>query len=612
MDKVSNRIINYILELHSRTIFILSFGSILLYLFVLLVLFPYFGTSVYFFMFIPALVISGFYGKKASRISIIGLTILTIWFHYYSNQSISDFIFQILILSFIIYLVAFTLATLRDIYIQFKKELENNKRIESEYLKKQQALIDSEQRMSSIYNYASMGFFRTTATGRIIIANQAYIYMLGYSNLEDIINSNTDLAFHQSFHNHYFIDRLNNFNIIKGFENEWKTKYDHKIFVRETTWAVKNKDGDIIFYDGVVEDISEKKIAEYDLKSSEERFRSLFENATVGFFRRNPNGRIIMANPAFINMLKSLTFKQMAIFNPENEESEYIFKNSKFVSTLEFKNKISGFETEFTLADNSRLVISETAWRVKNTIGDTAFYEGIVEDITLRKNAEENASKYMIQLEKEIAERKNAQATLAQSQEKYRDLVEKTRIAILVDNLEGQFVFYNQRFADLFGYDYNELIAKSYDFIVYKDDLDLVKQYHFNRVSNINSTPRYEFRGVRKDGYLVYLEADVVLETENSIVTGTHAYLWDITERKKYEIEREKLVQDLTKAVTEIKTLSGLLPICSNCKSIRDDTGYWHDIESYIDTHSEAQFSHGLCPKCLKKLYPDYYEEEES
>lgn len=79
----------------------------------------------------------------------------------------------------------------------------------------------------------------------------------------------------------------------------------------------------------------------------------------------------------------------------------------------------------------------------------------------------------------------------------------------------------------------------------------------------------------------------------------------DITSRKQSEAEREKLIKGLEKALSEVKALSGLLPICASCKKIRDDRGYWNQIESYISHHSEAQFSHGICPECAKKLYPD-------
>jgi PAS domain S-box-containing protein len=86
------------------------------------------------------------------------------------------------------------------------------------------------------------------------------------------------------------------------------------------------------------------------------------------------------------------------------------------------------------------------------------------------------------------------------------------------------------------------------------------------------------------------------------------AVVRDITARKQSEAERDQLIQDLHDALANVKSLSGLLPICAGCKKIRDDQGYWSQVESYIQKHSEAKFSHGLCPDCLKKLYPDLVE----
>ena len=76
--------------------------------------------------------------------------------------------------------------------------------------------------------------------------------------------------------------------------------------------------------------------------------------------------------------------------------------------------------------------------------------------------------------------------------------------------------------------------------------------------------------------------------------------------RVKAEKQREAVIEDLKKALSEVKNLSGLLPICSHCKKIRDDKGYWNQLESYIENHSEAQFSHGICRECARKLYPDF------
>jgi DNA-binding NtrC family response regulator len=82
-------------------------------------------------------------------------------------------------------------------------------------------------------------------------------------------------------------------------------------------------------------------------------------------------------------------------------------------------------------------------------------------------------------------------------------------------------------------------------------------------------------------------------------------------ERKKMETEREALVHELKEALAKVKLLSGFLPICSLCKKIRDDKGYWQQIESYISEHSDAEFSHGLCEECAKKFYPEYCKKGE-
>ena len=74
--------------------------------------------------------------------------------------------------------------------------------------------------------------------------------------------------------------------------------------------------------------------------------------------------------------------------------------------------------------------------------------------------------------------------------------------------------------------------------------------------------------------------------------------------------ELRRLNAELQEALAKVKTLSGLLPICANCKRIRDDEGYWHDVAVYIRDHSEAEFSHGLCPDCAKKFFPEFYEDE--
>lgn len=89
------------------------------------------------------------------------------------------------------------------------------------------------------------------------------------------------------------------------------------------------------------------------------------------------------------------------------------------------------------------------------------------------------------------------------------------------------------------------------------------------------------------------------LERSISIALARHADM----------MELRRLNRELEQALNKVKTLSGFLPICASCKKIRDDKGYWQQIESYIRDHSEAEFSHGICPECAKKLYPEYYDK---
>jgi len=82
-------------------------------------------------------------------------------------------------------------------------------------------------------------------------------------------------------------------------------------------------------------------------------------------------------------------------------------------------------------------------------------------------------------------------------------------------------------------------------------------------------------------------------------------------ERKNAQLKQERLIAELREAMDKIKTLGGLLPICANCKRIRDDKGYWNLLESYIKEHSGAEFSHGICPPCMKQLYPGFKATQE-
>jgi hypothetical protein len=100
-------------------------------------------------------------------------------------------------------------------------------------------------------------------------------------------------------------------------------------------------------------------------------------------------------------------------------------------------------------------------------------------------------------------------------------------------------------------------------------------------------------------------------EQNEQLQKSTESLQLEIEQRRQMEVEREALVQYLQKALSEVKTLSGFIPICASCKKIRDDKGFWNQIEAYIRDHTEAEFSHGICPDCEKKLYGDILRRDQ-
>jgi len=102
----------------------------------------------------------------------------------------------------------------------------------------------------------------------------------------------------------------------------------------------------------------------------------------------------------------------------------------------------------------------------------------------------------------------------------------------------------------------------------------------------------------------------VLSGTRPSRTPAHRAWVQLIVAQAATAIERQQLIAQLRSALAQVRTLSGLLPICASCKKIRDDSGYWHQVEEYIQSHSQAAFSHSLCPECAHELYPEYFDQD--
>jgi len=122
----------------------------------------------------------------------------------------------------------------------------------------------------------------------------------------------------------------------------------------------------------------------------------------------------------------------------------------------------------------------------------------------------------------------------------------------------------------------------------------LARTQHETIITSLNL--RFENRGL-----VAYLA-----HTKMQAETLNEELAFEISGHKRTQKERERLIAELQDALANIKVLRGFLPICSHCKKIRDDDGTWHVVEVYVKTHTEADFSHSICPECLNRMYPEY------
>ena len=160
----------------------------------------------------------------------------------------------------------------------------------------------------------------------------------------------------------------------------------------------------------------------------------------------------------------------------------------------------------------------------------------------LIKPFDDNELKYVIEMG---LYKFNMDKKLEESEEKFRDLVEKAGIAILIDDRSGRFLYYNRMFYEIFGYSSGEIKKQTIRTLVHPDDVNRVFKIHTSRLQGKRVPSRYEFKGIRKDGTAIYLEVDAIAVKENHAITGTRSYIWDITDRKNAEQELENYSEKL-------------------------------------------------------------------
>jgi diguanylate cyclase (GGDEF)-like protein/PAS domain S-box-containing protein len=296
-----------------------------------------------------------------------------------------------------------------------------------------------------------------------------------------------------------------------------------------TATPLRDARGNITGCIEIVRDITKRKQEESKLRESEEKYRSIFENAVEGIFRVSTDGQFINVNPSMARIYGDGSPEEMmARISRVGQSYADRKENRRFQDLIVSQGIVNGFESQFYRKDGTVIWLSINARPVKNKAGKILYYEGTIQDITLRKSAEQR---------------------LIESEERYRTAIEYSNdgVAILRN---GRHVYVNQKFLEIYGYDMpDEVIGKPIEFTVHPDDRQTVIERNLKRQKGENAPSKYEFKGVRKDGAIVYIEISGIRITSQG-EPATLAYHRDITKRKAME---EKL-----RAISITDELTGL------------------------------------------------------
>jgi len=275
------------------------------------------------------------------------------------------------------------------------------------------------------------------------------------------------------------------------------------------------------------------------LREAEEKYRHIFENATEGIFQAGVDGRFTSANPALARLHGYSSPSEL--LEAVSSIRDHLFcepeRHSELIRLLLANDAVSNFEARMKRKDGGEQWVSMNVRAFRNNEGRILFYEGTMEDITRRKEGEQ---------------------ALAESEERYRTVIEHSNDGISFAK-RGIHEYVNPRFVAMFGYDSpDELVGKPITVIVHPDDRERVLDIHARRWKKLPVPPRYEHKGITKDGKTIYVEvsaAEVTYRNEPVLVV----FLRDISERKRAEEvflqshrQLEQLNEAKTKAVNHI------------------------------------------------------------
>ncbi|MBU2491778.1 MAG: PAS domain-containing sensor histidine kinase [Bacteroidetes bacterium] len=281
--------------------------------------------------------------------------------------------------------------------------------------KMETALNESEERFKSLFENATVGIYRTTPEGFVLMANPAMLSMLGYNSFNEIKNLNVaSIGYVNTADKINFHKLLNKFGEVKGLECQWWKKDKTKIYIRESAKAVKNKKGEIIYFEGIVEDITSKKKTETELQKHELKYRTLFNLSPSGILLSDLKGNIIASNPAFCNSLgyslEEIVNKNVKVISaPENikdiEKNLILLNEGKTLKhTVKDVSKNGGFR--YMELHEKKIPINDSEYGILTVANDITDRKKFEEELIVAKeNAEKSdrlKTEFLAQISHEI------------------------------------------------------------------------------------------------------------------------------------------------------------------------------------------------------------------
>lgn len=265
-------------------------------------------------------------------------------------------------------------------------------------------------------------------------------------------------------------------------------------------------------------DITERKKIESELRESELRYRTLFENAQTGIYQTTPEGEILQSNPALIKMLGFNSLKELNARNLETENDFVKSTRKKFIKLIEKQGFVKDFEAEWKKKNDDTILLMENARAVHDTEGKTLYYEGFVENITERKLAEKE---------------------LKESQQLFQALAQVSPVGIFRTKADGYTTYVNPKWMELSGLAFEEAIGDGWLTAVHPEDKE---KLHGNWESHSGKSEKStaEYRFIKPDGSIVWVLGNAEPEIVDNKIMGYIGTITDITEKKIIEKELEK------------------------------------------------------------------------